>query len=946
MTDSNRTHPDIDSGYGESSNQSLKTNDGSSNQQPSLDDVSAVSEACPQPLPPSASGSNQAQRTAIRPISKPMDEQTAKRASDVIEQMSGLLQEDMAKPRRRNYLSRSRRAFPSMSIRAIMLGTTTEDAKVCLVIFCDDTDGTHDRIRRFLRKSLVGDLFRPVDNTIPSFDVHIVAASPNTRAEFEVRIMIEGRFSDPSISTLCGMPVYLLPEDHPVQQPWATMGGILQIEMPLESPSSKRLYGLTVAHGASDPRYHHDDFALYPNDSSNEYYGSLTGSTKSDGSHHTSAIEIDWGDSIKAIPDEPRPFIPVSRNLSNPKQPIVLSAMRNSESFRDWALFEFPTDKLVPKPNMLQVEGRLPVLLKAPASLVNLSSSRSVSIITGSSGVKEATLSPCISRVLLQPGTEFVRAYSVELSENSGKTVQKTLDSLLDKVPQWLQPRTVEEMNTRLQKLAQSPLRNTQARRHVDSALLLLATVKSASEADADSLDNAEIEVAESFRGSWPRNKDAPSISSPAPIPGDFLRLDELPVTQGYCGPGLLPHDSRYCLCYVRDETSLEDFVTEKGPTPKASDLPDLLNISPPTIDSFGNTALHFLAARHNPASLLKVVTVASDLALSTLNIAHQTFLHVLGAQWFVDVGTERLMLPTLLNRLKQREFPIYAQDVYGRSFFHILQTNVRNQETIDHFLSQYDRQRFSCRDAFGVIPTRSISSETMPLVYPQTGSDHSQMATHARILENIRLAREGLFFEDSHGRNGLHLTADAIIASNTKRPSLPLKATAKFLKHARNEDSLKTQLLSRNDLVEGLLTAGVDVNHYSKDGNTVLMAFVARLPEGDDYKTQCEIIQQLIDSGAGNDARNGLGERALHIAVRTGRKLAMRTLVKAGANVHVRDGEGRSVLDVADVKILHAKDVKKYAHYEAIRAWLSGSTANAVQSPSVKQEWGRKTVI
>ncbi|KAM5354437.1 hypothetical protein ACJ41O_001086 [Fusarium nematophilum] len=153
--------------------------------------------------------------------------------------------------------------------------------------------------------------------------------------------------------------------------------------------------------------------------------------------------------------------------------------------------------------------------------------------------------------------------------------------------------------------------------------------------------------------------------------------------------------------------------------------------------------------------------------------------------------------------------------------------------------------------------------------------------------------------------------------------------------------DSSFQKLSLRKSLLDGLLEAGVDTNHYNNDGNTVLMAFAARLPEDDDYKLPCQIIDTLVGAGAGVNARNRLGETALHIAVRTGHKLVTRTLVEAGANVHARDGEGRSVLDVADIKALHSKNVKEYAHVEAARAWLSGLNARAVQNPTVKQEWG-----
>lgn len=421
MFDSNMAHPDIDSGYGESSSQSLKTTDGNSCRQSGIGSTPTPSADCSQPRPPSAPGLTQPERVSLRPILKSVDEQTSKRAGDVIEQMSELLQEHLANSKRRKLLLRSKKEPPSMSIRAIMLGTTIEDAKVCLVIFCTDIDGIHDKIRKFLRKSFVKELYRPADTTIPSFDVHIFGASPNTRAGIEVSILAEGRFSDPSISTLCGMPVWLIAEGRLGQEVSVTMGGILEIEMVLSGSGSKGVYGLTVVHDATDSR-NVDDDDLSMSDSIEEYDSSSASSTTSGDSDHCPPIEIDWGltekETLEYSLTPPHPLLNAPSDI--PTCPIAYSALGNGKPFRDWALFEFPTEKLAPKPNMLEVGERQPQLLKAPTSLGNTSISRPVSIITRSAEIKKATLSPSLSRILLKPGAEFVRAFCVELSRNSG----------------------------------------------------------------------------------------------------------------------------------------------------------------------------------------------------------------------------------------------------------------------------------------------------------------------------------------------------------------------------------------------------------------------------------------------------------------------------------------------------------------------------------------------
>ncbi|KAL3608797.1 hypothetical protein FPOAC2_03807 [Fusarium poae] len=410
---------DHDSGYGGSRNPSHVSN---SESQSGLDDQLTTSRSSsraraqprPQPTPPSDSVTQQA---TIRPIAKSIDEQTAKRASDVIEQLSGLLAECMLKSRKRKYLSRSKRQLPAMSIRPVMLGTSIEDAKVCLVIFCSDEDGAHDTIRKFLRKSYVKDLYQPNDSSMCSFDVHIFGSSPTTKSGPEVGIPR----SEDMTFTHCGMPIRIATEGFDKDTIVATMGGLLQFDAPRWVDSSYRVYGLTVAHAIypeinCDVSDDDNDFSMSDDDSDEDNEDS---SNSSDTSCPTSLPQVDWGVSIEAE-QTTRPGIPhPSLSRSVIAQPIAYSSLSDTAAYRDWALFKFPTWEIPLEPNMLVVEGKPPALLKMPSSLLDVSSSRSVYIITGFSGVMDATISCGLSQILLQPGTQFVRAYIVELSNST-----------------------------------------------------------------------------------------------------------------------------------------------------------------------------------------------------------------------------------------------------------------------------------------------------------------------------------------------------------------------------------------------------------------------------------------------------------------------------------------------------------------------------------------------
>ncbi|KAF5009708.1 hypothetical protein FDECE_4054 [Fusarium decemcellulare] len=1106
------TQPDADSGYGGSSNVSFQTRDGDLDA--SADPATSAGSSRPQPS--SGVETDQPRPIRVRPIAKPIGKETARRANDVIEQMSQLLQEHMVKPRRRKLLP-SKRNPPSMSIRSIMLGTTEQDAKTCLVIFCNDSHGSHDKIRDFLRKSFVKDLYQPNDITVPSFDVHIVGASPSTRAGAEIGIPLHPQLSDPTIETLCGMPVYF-PQQNGDQKRLATMGGLLSIE---SSGGEGGLFGLTVAHGAVDLT-NLDDSDTSMSDEDDDYDDSSSEPTTIEDYPPAALTQIDWQLCLHPTAQENPAEHAELHDTKSAIEHIAFSALDDFQggAFRDWALFPFPSSSITPKRNTFDTTS-----LKIPAALENPDEQQLAVVLTGAYERKWewAKLAPGLSRILLEPGTEFVRAYAVELFRssdirigNSGSWVinprtmevyghlvatdilrgayviplvdvlndigarfanvsiefpsrfpsrslntagylasryststlidalirpvsdsfggesyddmtkiieviyrknpqwapgldsaNKKLIALFHKKLRWLQPRTEEDMEARLRELTQShahqkkdhhtPNHNpasadmsigedrsslvyyvghipTQesttagpdsslqdslseySTDYVKSVEMLMSrySLVEVSGGDLDFSDETMPQVAVSTRGSWLHDASAPIIwASPKTVAGDYLKLDHLLERQGFCGPGLASHSNRSCFCYARDEVTTDDWVTASGLTPSASDILNSLAMAVPMstfslTDSFGNTVLHLLAARDTTkATLMRAITVAPHSVLNMTNTANQTFLHVLGHFWFEDAA----FAVAVLELLRERNFDITTRDVYGRNFFHLLDAAVPDELAMEDLLQPYDRHGIARRDAFGVTPT-GTRSDPIPLLdqYDSAeSSENSPEASHARLLLGIRTAISVPSLEDSYGRNGLHFIADVILSEWTLHYNVGPAAGGTSSKMATGGkmssqpigDSSREKLSLRKSLVDVLLDAGVDPNHYDNDGNTVLMVFAARLPEDGDFELTCEIIRRLTEGGANINARNRSGETALHIAVRTGHNLAMRTLVEAGANVYARDGDGRSVLDVADAKIIRAKDVNSYAHYEGARAWLSGIGGRAVQNPTVKQEWG-----
>ncbi|KAM4055139.1 ankyrin repeats (many copies) domain-containing protein [Hirsutella rhossiliensis] len=447
-------------------------------------------------------------------------------------------------------------------------------------------------------------------------------------------------------------------------------------------------------------------------------------------------------------------------------------------------------------------------------------------------------------------------------------------------------------------------------------------------------------------------NDDAPRAfdSKHYPLPGDFLFLDrDLFTPRQLCLVPTGDHDSRRCLCFNQFDDYSSPWVTTEGITPTGRRLLDAggpTNLEVFNSDSAGNTALHFLAARGSLTLLLRVVESGRYAPiLNARNTGGQTFLHVLNQD---DIQGHLVF--QLLRAIVAQGFDICARDIYGRSCFHIL-------HIAELPLDRSEIRRLIARDAFGVRHTIQhwlVDIETQSVDRSGTSSEamlsfDPAIMAEAQLLEHIRLAVDDPFLEFKNGGNGLHSVAMATLSpgSLVRKYGLDLPEEEwpdRRRRIGQHAGSGGTDLRFRHSLAQSLLDAGLDPNHYDLNGNTPLMLFAANLPEDEDYETGPKILDKLVQRGAKVDARNRSGETALHIAVRFGRKLAVRELVKHGANVYAKEAEGRSVLDVADIKMVSSGgNPRDYAQYEACRAWLSSDKVLAVQNPTIIDEWGRR---
>jgi ankyrin repeat protein len=107
----------------------------------------------------------------------------------------------------------------------------------------------------------------------------------------------------------------------------------------------------------------------------------------------------------------------------------------------------------------------------------------------------------------------------------------------------------------------------------------------------------------------------------------------------------------------------------------------------------------------------------------------------------------------------------------------------------------------------------------------------------------------------------------------------------------------------NQGQIVELLLDRGAGVNETDGAGNTALM--------GCCFKGFAEVAEKLITAGADVNKLNSLGSSCLIYAVTFNQLEIAKLLLKSGADKHIRDGKGLSAID-------HAK-MQGFAHFRPL---------------------------
>ncbi|RKF48978.1 putative ankyrin repeat protein [Golovinomyces cichoracearum] len=354
------------------------------------------------------------------------------------------------------------------------------------------------------------------------------------------------------------------------------------------------------------------------------------------------------------------------------------------------------------------------------------------------------------------------------------------------------------------------------------------------------------------------------------------------------------------------------------------------------------------------------------NIKLHICDVFGRSFFHLLAQQ------ADRLKQHSLMTLQLLNIVPPSSRDAFGY-VPRVLQTIAEQKEEI-----------YSCKTTRGIInkwsPRYNISTEPRefrrpnsiihnipnPEILPSIGSSTNSpesvlgdlkseqgsevqddneclVLRHARLLEIARSAFTTPMIEDQEGRNGLQCLAGASLTLSIDSSQVFVKGSTNKRKADQPEpERVSSRLDLRYELVERLVSSGVSLNNYDRSGNTVLMAFVQHLKDGEDDKTLAKLFRYLIERGANIHWRDRQGEIALHIAVKLGRKVATRVLLEAGSNINARNADDLGVLAVGEKYYLKARnDPTLYASIMACMAQCIQYGAAA--TPTLVQEWSVK---
>lgn len=319
-----------------------------------------------------------------------------------------------------NYLSKKQPLTSMISIKLKVLGTNESDARPWIVVMCEKS--ISKRVKQFFNQSHIKLEYQPLDSdqTFPFFEIAVIDRPPRLLAA-NTRLNVYSKFlrdeNDPGI-----LPGKILQIGESDTGRIATLGGVLMIE---SLNNEFQLYGMTTGHkvtqdlisdiGAMAPQFSsdtdeeeedHENCSIYSPEDSEEF--ELESAYKDD----ESIVSTNFVQDQRPSAEHDSFWRNIGKVLS------TSDSVQSDGANLDWALIEMENSL---RSYHLVAYFKFTEFKASIHDLTENESKKSVCFMGGVSGLGRGVLCGTFSYLLLAPGTNFTKVYSLALTNGTSK---------------------------------------------------------------------------------------------------------------------------------------------------------------------------------------------------------------------------------------------------------------------------------------------------------------------------------------------------------------------------------------------------------------------------------------------------------------------------------------------------------------------------------------------
>jgi ankyrin repeat protein len=329
--------------------------------------------------------------------------------------------------------------------------------------------------------------------------------------------------------------------------------------------------------------------------------------------------------------------------------------------------------------------------------------------------------------------------------------------------------------------------------------------------------------------------------------------------------------------------------------------------------DNFNNTPLHFFAASGNATFSGLVSMFGLGANVHVKNTSGETFMHVLNLASFDHAHALEDYL-RLVRQLLDMGFNFQQRDYHGRTIPHV-------------FFKSSTGLLSNWRDL------KALWTSIMK-IFALMEIDISDFDSSCNSI--LTIFREWLI------AGGYILQLDPLFShfkiSSQMEPNIDYASQSSFSALLQRYGSALYQKNNTEDPIQEFVDLATDID---AKGDTPLIAILKIWPDNVNVMLLKDLIQRFIEGGAEIHMRDKEGDTVLTIACRRGLRTAATALLKLGANVHVRNHKGQGILSQSKTCLWKANFKGDDKAYAGILSCMNAITdAGAKRKPTEIDEW------